>query len=105
MFRRLSRLAACFPLLAVINASLTAQVASSSSDAGLPLQPTRTVRFTTDEGTWMFVDITPDGRTLVVDILGDLYSIPASGGKATRLTSGMSYDMHPAISPDGRQIA
>ena len=46
------------------------------------------VDFTTDEGTWMSVDVSPDGRTLIFDLLGDLYTLPIAGGKATRFTSG-----------------
>jgi Tol biopolymer transport system component len=71
---------------------------------GLPLQPERSARFTADRGTWMSVDVSPDGQTLVFDLLGDLYTMPVTGGSATRLTSGMGYDMHPRFSPDGRQV-
>jgi WD40 repeat protein len=71
---------------------------------GLPLQAERTARFTADRGTWMSVDVSPDGQTLVFDLLGDLYTMPASGGSATRITTGMGHDMQPRFSPDGRQI-
>src|SRR3954447_7707705 len=55
----------------------------SSGSGGLPLVPTRPLKFTTDEGTWMSVDVSPDGRTLVFDLLGDLYTLPITGGTAT----------------------
>ena len=42
----------------------------------------KTHSFTTDEGTWMNLDVSPDGQTVVFDLLGDIYSIPLSGGKA-----------------------
>ena len=71
---------------------------------GLPLKPARTIRFTTDIGTWMSVDVSPDGRTIVFDHLGDLYTMPIAGGKATPLTRGMAVDAQPRFSPDGRQI-
>src|SRR5687768_8729333 len=48
----------------------------------LPLKPTRTISFTTSEGTWMSVDVSPDGNTILFDLMGDIYSIPATGGKA-----------------------
>ena len=71
----------------------------------LPLVPTRTVAFTTDEGTWMSVDLAPDGATIAFDLLGDLYTVPIAGGHATRITSGMAFDGQPRFSPDGRWLA
>ena len=55
--------------------------------------PTKTVRFTTDEGTWLDLDVAPDGRTMVFSMLGDLYRLPIAGGRATRLTSGPAWDV------------
>jgi Tol biopolymer transport system component len=52
----------------------------------------------------MSVDVSPDGGTLVFDLLGDLYSLPIAGGKATRVTSGIAHDMQPRFSPDGKRI-
>lgn len=71
----------------------------------LPITPVRTLTFTTDEGTWMSLDVSPDGKTIVFDLLGDLYTIPIGGGDATRLTSGMGWDYMPRWSPDGSTIA
>ena len=70
----------------------------------LPLKPARTVRFTTDEGTWLSLDVSPDGRTIVFELVGDLYTLPVTGGKATRITEGMAFDVQPRFSPDGKQI-
>ena len=72
--------------------------------AGLPLQPTKPLKFTTDEGTWLSLDLSPDGRTIVFELLGDIYTIPVDGGKATRLTSGQPFDAQPHYSPDGKSI-
>ncbi len=66
---------------------------------------TRTVTFTTDEGTWMPLDVHPDGRHLVFALLGDLYLLPIEGGEAVRLTEGPAFDTQPRFSPDGRQLA
>jgi Tol biopolymer transport system component len=82
----------------------TARAARNPVQNGLPLVPTRTLEFTTTEGSWISVDITPDGRTLVFDLLGDLYTMPAAGGRATPLTRGMAMDAQPRISPDGRRV-
>ena len=70
----------------------------------LPLTPTRTVEFETSEGTWISLDLSPDGRTIVFELLGDLYTMPAAGGAATRLTSGPAFDSQPRWSPDGKRI-
>jgi len=72
---------------------------------GLPLLTNRTLSFTTSEGTWLSLDLSKDGRTLVFELLGDLYTLPIAGGEATRITSGQAYDMQPAFSPDGKRIA
>ena len=77
---------------------------SGSHTEDLPLKPTRTLNFTTDEGTWISMDVSPDGQTLVFDLLGDLYVLPIEGGKAKALTRGMAFDTQPRFSPDGRHI-
>ena len=71
---------------------------------GLPLKPQRKISFSTKEGSWMSLDISPDGETLLFDLMGDLYTMPATGGNATAITKGMAYDVHPRYSPDGRKI-
>jgi Tol biopolymer transport system component len=70
----------------------------------LPLATTRRIRFTTSEGTWMSLDVSPDGRWIVFDMLGDLYRLPITGGRAHRITSGPAFDRQPRFSPDGRHI-
>jgi len=66
--------------------------------------PTETVRFTVNEGTWMNLDVSPDGREIVFDLLGDLYLLPIEGGTAERITSGPAFDLQPRFSPDGAHI-
>ncbi|UWX55874.1 hypothetical protein NYZ99_05660 [Maribacter litopenaei] len=70
----------------------------------LPLEPERKISFTTDRGTWISLDVSPDGKTIVFDLMGDIYSMPIAGGMATRITKGMQYDVHPRYSPDGKSI-
>ena len=73
---------------------------------GLPLQgKTETLSFSTNEGSWLSIDITPDGGTLIFDLLGDLYSLSMHGGKATTITSGLGFDSQPKVSPNGEWIA
>lgn len=70
-----------------------------------PGQTLRQIPISTNEGTWMNVDVSPDGRTIAFDMLGDIYTMPIAGGTPTRITSGLAYDQQPRFSPDGRQIA
>jgi imidazolonepropionase-like amidohydrolase/Tol biopolymer transport system component len=65
----------------------------------------RQVPINVDEGTWMNIDVSPDGRTLAFDLLGDIYTMPIAGGRPTRISSGLAFDMQPRFSPDGRMIA
>jgi Tol biopolymer transport system component len=68
---------------------------------------TRTIDFTTDEGTWLSLDLAPDGNWLVFDLLGHIWRVPTAGGAAESLTqnSGVAVNYHPKVSPDGRLIA
>ncbi|WND02818.1 amidohydrolase family protein [Temperatibacter marinus] len=57
------------------------------------------------EGTWMSLDVSPDGKMIAFDLLGDIYLMPIEGGKARNISSGMQWDMQPRFSPDGKRIA
>lgn len=65
----------------------------------------KSVQIDVNEGSWMNVDLSPDGQYIVFDLLGDIYRIPAGGGKATLLRGGIGWQMQPVYSPDGRYIA
>ncbi|HEY0081225.1 MAG TPA: amidohydrolase family protein [Pyrinomonadaceae bacterium] len=67
--------------------------------------PTTKVEFDTDEGTWMSCDVSPDGASLVFDLLGDIYRMPSGGGRAELLSGGTSWESQPRYSPDGKTIA
>jgi imidazolonepropionase-like amidohydrolase/Tol biopolymer transport system component len=58
-----------------------------------------------NEGTWMSVDVSQDQKTIIFDLLGDLYLLPWEGGIAQNISSGSSWDMQPTFSPDGKWIA
>jgi Tol biopolymer transport system component len=70
----------------------------------LPLAAARKAAFKATEATWMSLDVSPDGKTIVFDLLGDLYTMPITGGKATQLTSGLAFDAQPRFSPDGKYV-
>ncbi len=74
-------------------------------DVNRPPGTARSVNIDTRTGTWMSVDVSPDGKTLVFDLLGDLYTLPVAGGDATPLTSSIAWDHQARFSPDGRKIA
>lgn len=76
-------------------------------DVTQPRGRTREISFTTDEGTWMSVDLSLDGQWITFDLLGHIHRMPATGGEATALTqsSGIAINTHPRISPDGTLIA
>ncbi len=67
--------------------------------------PTQLVEFETSEGTWMSLDVSPDGETVIFDLLGHIYEMPVAGGVAKALTSGRSWNHLPRFSPDGSEIA
>jgi Tol biopolymer transport system component len=70
----------------------------------LPLDPDRTIEFETAEGSWISLDVAPDGRAIVFELIGDLYTLPITGGTATRIASGLNFDSQPRYSPDGSKI-
>ncbi|OFX01504.1 MAG: amidohydrolase [Alphaproteobacteria bacterium RIFCSPHIGHO2_12_FULL_63_12] len=73
--------------------------------AAPPGVETRKVQINVDEGTWMNVDVSPDGRTIAFDLLGDIYTMPIAGGAPTRIAEGLPFEMQPRFSPDGKKIA
>lgn len=81
--------------------------ADSAWDVTQARGQTREIDFTTSEGTWMSVDISPDGKWIVFDLLAHIYRVPSTGGQAECLTqnSGVAVNYHPRFSPDGKRIA
>ena len=62
-------------------------------------------KFTTTQGTWMNLDVSPDGKTIVFDMLGDIYTMPIQGGNAKAIRTGIAFEVQPRFSPDGRYIS
>ncbi len=82
-------------------------VAAEDSDKkpSLPLQgSTEKLSFTTDQGTWLSLDVTPDGQSIIFEHLGDIYKLPISGGKAERIMGGLAFESQPRVSPDGQWL-
>jgi Tol biopolymer transport system component len=113
MSARAIRLLTALSFIAALGAAPLAQDApaqkaeaktAKAATKELPLEPTRTISFETNEGSWLSLDVAPDGKTIVFELLGDLYTLPIAGGTATRITSGMAFDSQPRFSPDGSRI-
>ncbi len=81
------------------------RAAPTDWDVTVPFGPTRDVTIDTDEGTWMQVDVSPDGQTLLFDLLGDVWTLPIAGGEATLLLGGAAWEWQPRFSPSGARIA
>ncbi|MFN0181271.1 MAG: amidohydrolase family protein [Gemmatimonadales bacterium] len=99
------RIAAWF--LAFLSLPLSAQQPDSGWDVTQARGRTREIDFTTNEGTWMSADVSPDGKWVVFDLLAHVYRVPIEGGTAECLTqnSGVAVNFHPRYSPDGKSIA
>jgi imidazolonepropionase-like amidohydrolase/Tol biopolymer transport system component len=74
-------------------------------DVNNPPGPFSEVTIDVDEGTWMYVDVSPDGKEVAFDLLGDIYTVPIAGGEAKALTHDIAWQMQPRYSPDGKTIA
>lgn len=95
---------------ALLPAASFAQDSAKKDDAkwdvnAPPGMTVRQVPIDVTEGSWMNVDVSPDGRTVAFDMLGDIYTIPMAGGSPTRIAEGLAYETQPRFSPDGSRIA
>ncbi|MBC8646024.1 MAG: PD40 domain-containing protein, partial [Thermoanaerobaculia bacterium] len=88
-----------------LSAAAAGKKPDAAADINKPRPDGRTVAFEVSEGTWVSVDVSADGKTIVFDLLGDIYVMPIDGGAARALTRGPAYDYHPRLSPDGGTIA
>ncbi len=89
-------------------AAPTAAAAQDEEKWDITAPPGATIRqvpIRTDEGTWMDVDVSPDGRMLAFALLGDIYTMPIAGGSPTRIAEGLAWEIQPRFAPDGRRIA
>ena len=102
---RLLKISCIFAALSWL-AIATAAADEDRKEPHLPLEgKSESLAFSTDEGSWLSLDVTPDGETIIFDLLGDLYALPISGGQARRITSGLGFDSQPVVSPDGEWLA
>ncbi|NMM49636.1 amidohydrolase family protein [Marinigracilibium pacificum] len=74
-------------------------------DVNNPDSPNKKISISTDEATWTNIDVSPDGSKIVFDVLGDIFIMPSSGGKAKALRTGHAWEVQPRFSPDGKMIS
>ncbi|WP_034040734.1 amidohydrolase family protein [Wocania ichthyoenteri] len=63
------------------------------------------LKLSTNEGTWMNLDISPDGKKIAFDLLGDIYIMPIEGGDAKLLREGLPFEIQPRFNPDGTKLS
>src|SRR5680860_42196 len=78
---------------------------NESSGKDLPIEAARTVHLNKNEGTWLSLDVHPNGQKIIFDYMGNLFELPIGGGDATQLTHGMGFDSQPQYSPNGNKVA
>ena len=59
--------------------------------------PVKNFSISTNEGTWMNLDVSADGQEIVFDLLGDIYVMPITGGTAKLLSGGIAWDIQPRL--------
>ncbi len=95
----------CGVMLCATASSHADEQDSKKWDVNNPAGNWRDINIDVTQGTWMNLDVSPDGKTLVFDLLGDLYRLPIEGGEAVALTNDIAWQMQPTFSPDGKTIA
>jgi len=97
-------------LLTSSNIAVSANEKSDKEDApkwsvNAPQGEFTTANIDVRQGTWMNIDLSPNGKTVVFDLLGDIYTLPITGGEAKPLMTDIAWQMQPRFSPDGKYIA
>lgn len=98
-----------FSALGLVSAMALALALPAAAQVGdapeLPLKPGRTLDYEVSSGTFMSLAVSPDGQTILFDMLGEIYAVPAKGGRAVPIATGMAFEVQPTFSPDGKWIA
>jgi imidazolonepropionase-like amidohydrolase/Tol biopolymer transport system component len=105
MRKKANYLLLAFLFFQLNSASAEEQAENDQWDVNRIPGDSKEITIDTRTGTWMSLDVSPDGTSIVFDLLGDIYRLPMSGGEARSINSGLSWSMQPRFSPDGSEIA
>jgi len=94
-----------FLLISLGAAAADEEFTDEKWDVNNPPGKAKTISIDTRSGTWMSLDVSPDGKTIAFDLLGDIYVLPMAGGEARSINSGLAWSIQPRFSPDGSEIA
>jgi Tol biopolymer transport system component len=95
----------CALLPGITTAASLEKATDEEWDVNNPPGEAKTISIDTRSGTWMSLDVSPDGESIAFDLLGDIYLLPIAGGEARSIDSGLAWSMQPRFSPDGAEIA
>ncbi|HIG66838.1 MAG TPA: amidohydrolase [Porticoccaceae bacterium] len=95
----------CLLVTPVFSSDIDEEEDGNEWDVTQPQGEMKTISIDTTESTWSNLSISEDGLTVAFDMLGDIYTMPISGGEAAPLVQGFDWNMQPAYSPDGKAIA
>ena len=87
-----------------VSLNIFAQDKTPKWDVANPPGKYRDISFSVSEGSWMNLDVSPDGKTIVFDMLGDIYYMPVTGGTAKPLRTGIPYEVQPRFNSAGDKI-
>jgi len=91
-------------LLAAIAAAAAQPAKPAASPAGAS-GAVKTKLITVSEGTDMAVTVSPDRKTMLIDLQGLIYSLPMAGGAARQITGPLDEASHPDWSAKGGLVA
>ena len=92
-------------ILGVVLCAGAGTLTAGAQTAAKAVKPAALIDVTVSEGTSMSVAVSPDGRTLAIDMQGSIWTLPATGGTAKRITGLFNDARQPVWSPDGKWIA
>lgn len=99
-----NRVSSLLPLRSLTFCLLAVCLPAFSAELFDPQTPSNSINFETDEGSWLSLDVAPDGEHLVFELLGDLYQLPITGGNAKPIINGRDFASQPRFSPNGQQL-